>query len=126
MLTSSRVTTILPVVDGVRAHDFYSRVLGLTDRGRAADGKYLFDISSGTLALIEKSEPTKAEHTAISFEVADARATVDALTARGVVFEDYDLPGLKTENKVCVLGSERAAWFKDPDGNILCIHEVLP
>jgi hypothetical protein len=40
-------------------------------------------------------------------------------------FEDYDYPGLKTVNKVCVLGSEKAAWFKDPEGNILCIHQSL-
>ncbi len=42
-----------------------------------------------------------------------------------VRFEDYDYPGLKTVNKVCVLGSEKAAWFKDPEGNILCIHQPL-
>ena len=47
------------------------------------------------------------------------------MTARGVVFEDYDFPGLKTVNKVCILGSEKAAWFKDTEGNILCIHEVI-
>jgi hypothetical protein len=50
---------------------------------------------------------------------------VASLAARGVVFDDYDLPGLKTVNKVCILGSEKAAWFKDTEGNILCIHENL-
>jgi hypothetical protein len=48
-----------------------------------------------------------------------------ALTANGVVFEDYDFPGLKTQNKMCVLGSEKAAWFKDTEGNLLCIHQNL-
>ena len=42
---------------------------------------------------------------------------------KGVVFEEYDLPGFKTVNSVCVLGSERAAWFKDTEANILCIHQ---
>ena len=56
----------------------------------------------------------------------DAGAAVEELSARGAQFEDYDLPGLKTVNKVCVLGSERAAWFKDTKGNILCIHQALP
>jgi len=42
-----------------------------------------------------------------------------------VVFHDYDLPGLKTVQHVCVLGSEKAAWFSDPEGNILCLHEDL-
>ena len=126
MLSSSRVTTILPVVDAERAHDFYSRVLGLKDLGKTGDGKYLFEASGSLIALLPKPEPTKADHTALSFEVADAGAAVEELTSRGAQFEDYDLPGLKTVNKVCVLGSERAAWFKDSEGNILCIHQELP
>jgi hypothetical protein len=43
-----------------------------------------------------------------------------------VAFSDYDLPDLKTVDHVCVLGSRKAAWFNDPDGNVLCLHEVLP
>ena len=119
------MTTILPVVDPERARDFYARVLGLKDLGPSGDGKYLFEIQSGFLALLQKPHRTKAEHTALSFEVPDAAAAVASLAARGVVFEDYDLPGLKTVDKVCILGSEKAAWFKDTEGNILCIHENL-
>src|ERR1044071_8732101 len=74
MLSSSRVTTILPVVDVERAHDFYSRVLGLKDLGKTGDGKYLFEASGSLIALLPKPEPTKADHTALSFEVADAGA----------------------------------------------------
>ena len=125
MLNGCRLTTILPVVDAERARDFYGRVLGLTDLGPSGDGKYLFDTTGGLLALLPKPEPTKAEHTAISFEVPNASDAVVQLTARGVVFEEYDFPGLKTVNKVCILGSEKAAWFKDTEGNILCVHEVL-
>ena len=69
MLSHARVTTILPVVDAERARDFYGRVLGLQDLGPSGDGKYQFAMSSGTLALLPKPEPTKAEHTALSFEV---------------------------------------------------------
>jgi catechol 2,3-dioxygenase-like lactoylglutathione lyase family enzyme len=125
MLSSSPVTTILPVVDAERARDFYSRSLGLTYVGRSGDGKHLFAIGSGTLALLQKPEGTRAEHTALSFEVTDAADAVRELTDRGVVFEDYDLPGLKTVEKVCILGSEKAAWFKDTEGNILCVHQVI-
>jgi hypothetical protein len=67
----------------------------------------------------------RPKHTAVSFEVDDVGAEVRELSARGVQFEDYDYPGLKTVDKVCVLGSEKAAWFKDPEGNILCIHQPL-
>ena len=124
VMTSRR--RLAPVVDAERAHDFYSRVLGLTDLGKTGDGKYLFEAGGSLIALLPKPEPTKADHTALSFEVPDAGAAVEELTARGAQFEDYDFPGLKTVNKVCVLGSERAAWFKDTEGNILCIHQALP
>ena len=60
---------------------------------------------------------------ALSFELADLDAEMAALRARGVRFDEYDLPGLKTHDGVCVLGGERAAWFHDPEGNILCIHQ---
>ncbi len=66
-----------------------------------------------------------AEHTAISFRVPDIAASVTELKKAGVVFEDYDLPDFKTVDHVCVLGSEKAAWFKDTEGNFLCLHEDL-
>jgi hypothetical protein len=50
---------------------------------------------------------------------------VETLKSAGVVFEDYDFPELKTVNHICVLGSEKAAWFKDTEGNYLCIHEDM-
>ncbi|HYK05726.1 MAG TPA: VOC family protein [Thermoanaerobaculia bacterium] len=125
MLGTAPVTTILPVIEAERARDFYQHTLGLRYIGKSGDGKHLFSIASGTLALLAKPEGTRAEHTALSFEVPDTAEAVDKLSHRGVVFEDYDYPGLKTINKVCVLGSEKAAWFKDTEGNILCVHQVL-
>jgi hypothetical protein len=59
-----------------------------------------------------------------SFEVPDVVGQVRELEQRGVRFEDYDLPDLKTVDHVCVMGAERAAWFKDPEGNVLCIHDL--
>jgi hypothetical protein len=58
----------------------------------------------------------------MSFEVDDLAAEIGDLEQRGVVFEDYDLPNLKTVDHVAVMGAEQAAWFKDPDGNVLCLH----
>ena len=57
--------------------------------------------------------------------MADIAAAILTLQSRGVTFADYDLPGLKTVEHVCVLGAEKAAWFNDPEGNILCLHEDL-
>ena len=125
-LAAVAVTMILPVARPDVARAFYSDVLGLPYRGEAEDGKLLFDVGSGaTLALMEKPAGAQAEHTAISFEVADIGASIKDLAGRGAVFADYDLPGLKTVDHVCVLGAEKAAWFEDPDGNILCLHEVV-
>ena len=126
MLSHAPVTTMLPVVDMARARDFYERRLGLVPGGFRPDGKFVYRVGGSTLALFPKAEGTQADHTAISLQVPDIAATIAALKAAGVRFEDYDLPGLKTENHVCVLGAEKAAWFKDSEGNFLCIHEDLP
>ena len=63
--------------------------------------------------------------TELSFEVGDIGSEIRNLEKRGVAFVDYDLPGVKTVEHVCVLGSQKAAWFEDPHGNILCLHELL-
>lgn len=126
MLAKASVTTMLPVIDMVRARAFYERCLGLTPSGFRPDGKFLYHVGGSTLALFPKPEGTKADHTAISFRVQDIAASIETLKRAGVVFEDYDFPGLKTENHVCVLGAEKAAWFKDSEGNYLCIHEDIP
>ena len=126
MLANAPVTTMLPVIDLARARHFYEQKLGLIPAGLRPDGKFLYRSGSGAiLALFPREGGTKAEHTAISFQVPDIYAAIRELEAAGVQFEDYDLPGLRTENHVCVLGSEKAAWFRDSEGNYLCLHEDL-
>ena len=123
MLTNSKATAMLPVVDMGRARKFYEETLGLP-RGQARpNGETLYQAGGTAFALYPRSTPTTADHTALSFEVKDIAAEMRALRSRGVRFEDYDLPGLKTVEGVCVLGAERAAWFRDPEGNTLCIHQ---
>ena len=125
MLSHSAVTTMLPVIDMVRARAFYEECLGLEPGALRPDGKFVYQVGGSALALFPKPGGTKAEHTAISFQVPDIVASIEALKSRGVVFEDYDFPDFKTVNHVCVLGSEKAAWFKDTEGNYLCLHEEL-
>ena len=125
MLSHSAVTTMLPVIDMVRARAFYEECLGLEPGALRPDGKFVYQVGGSALALFPKPGGTKAEHTAISFQVPDIAASIEALKSRGVVFEDYDFPDFKTVNHVCVLGSEKAAWFKDTEGNYLCLHEEL-
>lgn len=123
MLAGSKATAMLPVVDMARALAFYEQTLGLPPPRVRPSGEARFEANGLSFALYPRATPTRADHTALSFEVRDLAAEMRALRARGVHFEEYDLPGLKTEEGVCVLGSERAAWFRDPEGNILCIHQ---
>ena len=123
-LSQTTVTTILPVVDLGRARAFYEGKLGLRPESKP-DGKVLYHCGAGDIALMPREAGTKAEHTALSFEVPDIAAAVRELEGAGVRFEDYDMPGLKTEGHVCAMGAEKAAWFYDPEGNCLCLHEDM-
>ena len=126
MLAVAPVTTMLPVVDMQRARDFYESKLGMKPVGLKPDGKFVYACGGGAfIALFPKEGGTKADHTAISFQVNEIGAEIAALKKAGVVFEDYDFPGLKTVDHVCVPGSEKAAWFKHTEGNYLCIHEDI-
>ena len=125
MLANVSVTTMLPVIDMQRARTFYEDCLGLVPGVLKPDGKFCYSVGGSTLALFPKPDGTKAEHTAISFKVPDIAASIAELKRAGVVFEDYDFPDFKTVNHVCVLGAEKAAWFKDTEGNFLCLHEDL-
>ncbi|QBX54587.1 VOC family protein [Nocardioides seonyuensis] len=125
-LTHRAVTMMLPVTDVDRASRFYTESLGLDYTGTNDEGSAMYALDGGaTLLLLPRPGSHPTESTAMSFEVDDVTAEISALEARGVVFEDYDLPELKTVDHVCVLGSEKAAWFKDPDGNVLCLHESV-
>jgi catechol 2,3-dioxygenase-like lactoylglutathione lyase family enzyme len=125
-LMQARVTTMLPVKDLERARSFYEGKLGFQPEGPKGDGRFEYRCADGaTIAVIPREGGTKAEHTALSFEVRDIAQQVRVLEQAGVVFEDYDLPGLRTVEHVCALGSERAAWFRDPEGNYLCLHEEV-
>jgi catechol 2,3-dioxygenase-like lactoylglutathione lyase family enzyme len=126
MLSHSQVTTILPVVDMERARGFYEKKLGFEAGEPGPDEQYVYHFDSGAqIALRTKEGGTKADHTALSFEVQDIEGDIRDLESRGVVFEDYDMPGLKTVNHVCVLGSDKAAWFRDTEGNYLCLHQHI-
>jgi catechol 2,3-dioxygenase-like lactoylglutathione lyase family enzyme len=125
MLNRAPVMTMLPVKDMERARDFYVNKLGLEAEGLAADGKFVVRANGTKFGLIPKPEGSKAEHTTVGFEVKDLPATIKTLKGRGVVFHDYDFPGFKTIDHMIVLGTDKAAWFGDTEGNILCLHQDL-
>ncbi|MGM9473894.1 VOC family protein [Pseudarthrobacter sp. YS3] len=125
-LALTTATTILPVDDAARAHGFYTEKLGLPHRGMTDDGSELLGTDGGPmLQLMPVSDGKHSEHTALSFEVRDIERIVRDMESKGVHFQDYDLPNLKTENHICTTDSEKCAWFMDTEHNILCVHETL-
>ncbi|MDH4136102.1 MAG: VOC family protein [Anaerolineae bacterium] len=125
MLANSPVAAILPAVDLERAKKFYKEKLGLQPVDAPGPGGAMFEGGQGTgLYLYQRDTPTKADHTVAGWQVENIEEVVQALRERGVVFEQYDLPGLKTdEHGIATMGPVKSAWFKDTEGNILAISE---
>ena len=124
MLTNAPIHPTLPVVDLERARKFYEEKLGLkvirTDPSPGA----VLQAGQGTQLYIYQRAATKADHTAVSFTVADVEAAVKELKARGVVFEEIETPSMKTVGGIATMGELKGAWFKDTEGNILAVTNM--
>jgi catechol 2,3-dioxygenase-like lactoylglutathione lyase family enzyme len=104
-----------------RAREFYEN-LGLRVSAVVSTGIFM-EAGNGTIfPLIERAEAVAPSHTVAAFQVEDLPATLGSLRGRGVVFEEYDFPGLRTVEGIADMGSYSAAWLKDPDGNFIGIH----
>ena len=127
MLTDAPITAIVPTTDLARARSFFGETLGLTEAGVSSPGEQVVYRCGGGTLLEVYQRPTAgdAQHTLASWGVRDVPAAVEDLRSRGVQFEDYDLPEFKTEGGIATSGDFQAAWFRDPDGNILCVHSEL-
>jgi len=128
MLEQARVAAVVPVSDVEAAIRFYGDTLGLRLTERRNDlpenREAEFEAGDGTLLVYESVGAGQSRHTVAGFRVDDIDAVVSSLRERGVVFEEYDLPDLKTENGIAAVGDVRAAWCKDPDGNILAVESI--
>ena len=121
MLDDRRVYATIPASDMDRARRWYSEKLGLVPVGEEQFGA-VYRAAGGTVFLLyPTANAGQAPNTLMAFSSSDLRSDVEALRARGVVFEEYDVPGLKTENGIARLGPYESAWFKDSEGNILAI-----
>ena len=117
--------SVLPAQDLQRARRFYSDALGMEPAEDMPAG-LLFRTAGGAMILIyETSFAGTNRATAIGLVTGSFDADVADLRAKGVKFEEYDLPGLKTENGVVVMEGAKGAWFKDTEGNILSLSEDL-
>ena len=119
MLSERRAHTTLPTADVDSLRDWYVAVLGFTPFAEPP-GAVLFRTAAGSVFAISRSSvASSGTHTQMAFTVDDIDAEVADLRARGVVFEDYETP--RTEGGIATIGPGRAAWFKDPDGNLLAV-----
>jgi catechol 2,3-dioxygenase-like lactoylglutathione lyase family enzyme len=128
MLEQAEITAVVPVSDVEAAIRFYGETLGLELGERREDlpenREAEFTAKQGTLLAYESVGAGKSRHTVAGFRVDDIESVVAGLRDRGVSFEEYDLPDLKTENGIATVGDVRAAWCKDPDGNIIAIEST--
>ena len=120
MLGSSKMLATIPAVDIQRAEEFYTQVLGLSLVEKPQEGVLILEAGAGTQIMIYVREATKAEHTAVTFEVKDLERAVVDLIAKGVRFEQYDFDEFKTDERgIAEMEAAKMAWLKDSEGNIL-------
>jgi catechol 2,3-dioxygenase-like lactoylglutathione lyase family enzyme len=131
-LNEARVATRLPAQDLDRARRFYAEKLGL-EPSEIRPGGLLYRCGGSEFALFQSAGSSPGTFTQMGFQVDDLNATVAELTARGLAFEEFDLPGLKTVDGITeVPGNypskgtgERAIWFRDSEGNLIGVGQVV-
>jgi predicted enzyme related to lactoylglutathione lyase len=124
MLTEAHA--VLPASDLKRAQEFYHSALEFDPTEASEDGNLIYRLGSGTgFEIYETSNAGTAQNTQMCFLTDAFESDMAQMRARGVVFEDYDFPGLKTENGVATTGASRAAWFRDSEGNYICLTEDM-
>jgi catechol 2,3-dioxygenase-like lactoylglutathione lyase family enzyme len=132
-LERAKVASRLPAQDLERARAFYAEKLGL-EAAEERDGGLLYRPSGGgEFGLFTSAGKAAGGHTQMGFEVDDIEAAVAELRERGVVFEEYDLPGLRTVNGIAEIEGnypskgtgERAAWFRDSEGNMIGLGQPI-
>jgi catechol 2,3-dioxygenase-like lactoylglutathione lyase family enzyme len=132
MLTNGKVAARLPAQDLERAKAFYAEKLGL-EPVEEREGGLRYVCAAGEFALFQSAGTASGDHTQMGWEVEDIEATVRELRARGVVFEEYALPGLETVDGIADIEGnypskgtgERGAWFRDSEGNMLGVGQPL-
>lgn len=125
MLSTALVTPTIGVKDIEKAKAFYGGVLGLQV---VAETPHLMLYQSGANSKLQIYQTEFAgtnKATSATWQVGDIATEVEGLEAAGIKFEQYDAPGLTRDGAIHIYGDsiEKAAWFKDPDGNILCLHQ---
>jgi len=125
MLGNKRISAVLCSTNLARSQAFYEQQVGLQLTPETIKNHLILNCGDGTTLLVYgRPAGNKADHTQVRFWTSDIEADVRALAARGVTFEDYDFPTLKTVDHIATTaGIGKSAWFKDPDGNTLALFQ---
>jgi catechol 2,3-dioxygenase-like lactoylglutathione lyase family enzyme len=132
-LRSAAVATRLPAQDLNRARTFYRDKLGLEPADERPGG-LLYRCAGGDFVVFESTGGSPGTFTQMGFEVEDIEAAVAELRERGVVFEEVDLPGMRTVDGIADIAGnypikgatgERGAWFHDSEGNLLGLGQPV-
>lgn len=125
MLKNAPMYAYLPAADMARARQFYEQKLGLTPKQEIAGG-LVYEFANGTACFMYPTPNAGTSKASQAFwRVEDVDREIEALRARGVEFENYDMPGEKSASGAISAGGAKAAWFKDSEGNILALIQDL-
>ena len=125
MLKDAPIVPYIPVSEMARARKFYEEKVGLKPREEYAGG-VIYECGKGSWVFMYPSAGAGTSKASTAFwAVKKVEAEVAELKARGVLFEEYDMPNLKTVNGIATGGGAKTAWFKDTEGNILAISQKL-
>ncbi|MGI9823192.1 VOC family protein [Agromyces sp. Marseille-Q5079] len=127
MFEKLMATAVLPASDLDRARTWWHDVLGRDPVYEDMEGMGLFYDVGGTIVMVYRTDfAGTAQNTAFNLMTDDLDRDMTALRTHGVVFHDYDMPGLTTVDGVADLGDERSAWFSDSEGNIFALGQLSP
>lgn len=124
MLRNAPVVPYIPATDLKRARKFYEQKIGLIAREEIAGGVVYECGARSWIFLYESAGAGTSQASQAFWQVEDLEAEVKELRSRGVVFEEYDVPGMKTVDGIATGGGARAAWFRDSENNIMAIIQA--
>jgi predicted enzyme related to lactoylglutathione lyase len=125
MLQANPIYVYFPARDMARARQFYESKLGLLPQ-QEINGGVVYAFANGTAAFLYPTPNAGTSQASQAFwDVKDVDAEIAELKKRGVVFEDYDMPGERSPSGAITAGGAKAAWFKDSEGNILALIQSL-
>jgi predicted enzyme related to lactoylglutathione lyase len=124
MLKTAPIRAYIPASDLGRARKFYEEKIGLVPKLEYAGG-VVYECGGTEVFLYPTPNAGTSKASQAFWQVADVEAEVADLKARGVKFENYDMPGITMKNSIATGGGAKTAWFKDSEGNIMAISQKV-